>query len=101
MRKAILLLFLTTLLFAQKDSTVGNSTQPIVINMAPEPRISISGDSIMKVDDKDGNLMVLVAKDGKVTYGKNYKADDGAKAFWEAMAKYFPEVCKPVVTEKK
>jgi hypothetical protein len=54
--------------------------------------IMLGGDRILEVDDTDSKVMVRVDLDGKVSYGEGYKPDDGARAFWETMAKYYPVV---------
>lgn len=65
----------------------------------PEPksssRIVIGGALIIRVEDKDGKMMVNVAKDGAVTYGDGYKATAAAREFWKTMAHYYPVVCQP------
>jgi hypothetical protein len=50
--------------------------------------------ALIEVRDKDGKQMVSISSDGKVTYGENYKADESAKTFWEALALTYPSVCK-------
>ena len=69
----------------------------------PGPSIGIGGSQIFFVKDEDGNLMVNIDQQGKVTYGEKYKPDDAAKTFWNVLAKYYPIVCAsdPVAASKK
>jgi len=74
----------------------GNTTSTIFALQLepPGPTVAIAGSKILFVKDKDGNLMVNIDQQGKVTYGEKYKPDDAAKTFWEVLAKYYPVVCE-------
>jgi hypothetical protein len=100
-RIVILILLVSTALFAAQNAPKKTDSN-ITFNPYPTwnhgPTILISNDSkplaLIEIRDKDGKTMVLISPDGKVTYGANYKADESAKTFWEALALTYPSVCK-------
>jgi hypothetical protein len=56
--------------------------------------------SFLVIDGPDGDMLVQISlKDGAVTYGKNYKPDAAAKAFWDAIPKNYK--CPPVAPQGK
>lgn len=76
------------------DSTGSSS---LTLSMTPPDhsvKIFTSGDELIEITDKNGELMVRVSADGKVEYGKGYTAEDSAKAFWSELAKAYFGVCE-------
>jgi len=61
----------------------------------PTVEINVSEENadLIAIKDKNHQPMVIVSKGGKVTYGKDYKPDDGARTFWEVLAEAYPQVC--------
>lgn len=50
-----------------------------------------STDQMFAISVSNGSdCLVKVRPDGTIEYGPNYKPDESAKAFWEAVAKEFP-----------
>lgn len=75
------------------------NSPPISINTykyeGPTVEINAYKDgNIIAIKDKNRQPMVIISKDGKVTYGKDYKPDEGARTFWEVLARAYPEVCR-------
>ena len=80
-------------------SAVTMQSGDFVVNIQPTPTIQIGGSVIIEVRDKDGKLMIRIDRDGKSILGEGYKPDDGAKVFWEVLARDYPLVCvasKPI-----
>lgn len=53
------------------------------------------------IEDENNVLMVKIDDKGAVTYGEKYKPDDGAKAFWEAIAREYPALCTALKAKQK
>ena len=78
-----------------EPSLFTDTASGITLTSGPQPMIAIGGNQIIEMHDKDGKLIIRIDRDGKSTLGDDYHPDAGAKAFWEAMAKYYPLVCIP------
>lgn len=49
----------------------------------------------ISIHGKDGERLVAINGDGTLEYGPNYKPDEAAKVFWEAMAHRMPQTPRP------
>lgn len=104
MKTLVLIVIMCCAAFAQThaDPTAtvdnsGTSMSSLGFSMPPADhsmKIFTTGNDLIEITDKTGDLMVRVSADGKVEYGKDYKPADGAKAFWEILAKYYFGVCE-------
>lgn len=61
-----------------------NPNPPIYAKFTPSPR------TIVLMDPNGNPLVTISLDDGTHTFGPNYKPDEAAKIFWEAVRFAFP-----------
>lgn len=90
----VLLVAVISFAFAQDRRSAQTVTLPQVTFYSVRDDGTVR--SMMEIRNRAGETMVVVDLDGKVLLGPNYKADDAARAFWEAIVKAAPKVCEGV-----
>jgi hypothetical protein len=51
-------------------------------------------ENILKIADANNNAIVMLKYDGTIIYGKNYRPNAAAKAFWKAMSAEYRDFLK-------